>query len=413
MLYVGNTKYKLYTGSTRRSVQVPRLPHGYKECDWIASASNCYIDTGVHVNADYTVEVVAKIYKYADGGYQTLFGTRNGQKSRFTMRDNNNSTQLGFQRSTNADVDVTFTEYSFARTNRIDWHTYGIYKNLGKIDGETVVTFAESTGLDAFSKTLYISALNSAGSAVDWGFYYLRSAKIWDDSGIPVRDYVPAYETATSKFGMFDLVTRVFYSSESANQFIGHFRNAGLPSEYTELDFVRFTGDQYLIIPDTVSPTDCFEAEWKWNATTAQQVLFSAGTQHMFYINGNNLNAFNYGDAENWVSIGTKADLGHCYMKMDGVNKSLSVNCHNTAATIDLSSYTASGTESGFIIGKRIGINAMMDLYSFNRYEDGVLARNFIPCHNNHLEHGLYDLVNQEFFKSSTTVGLEGGYLRD
>ena len=418
--YLGNVEVKkIYLGSTLvygGDDGGGGIPSRYIECDWIASANASYIDTGIKPNPNYSIEVVAKIYKYANNGYYTLFGTRNGNNARFTMRDNNNSTVTSFLRSTSATTAYAYYDHSINRTDRANsWYTYGLYKNLAKINGTVVNTFDESTSTVLFPYNLYLSANNNAGSVGDYGYYYFKSCKIWDDSDTLVRDYVPAYDTLSGKFGLFDKVESVFSSSGSANEFVGNLRNVTLPSGYTQLDFIRFTGSQTIRFEETVSPTDCFEMEWKWNTLTKQQRALLSGYYFVLYINGSTVNAFNYGSTAIWKSTGANADYGHNYMLFDGLNKSFFINAHATTKTLSLSSYTAEGTASYWILGSNAsnGQYASMDLYGLKRYVSGNMTRNLIPCVNSNEIYGFYDIVTDEFRTPTNSTTLSGGYIKD
>lgn len=390
----------------------------YVPCDWIASANGSYIDTGVYVNPNYSVEVVAKIYKYADKGWDTLFGTRNGSNARFTMRDNDNSTSFAVHWSASAESSYSGYSHNMSRVERVtNWHKYGLYGNTIKIDDTTIYSFEESADTTSFPYPLYLCAVNNAGTAADFGYYYIKSCKVWDDSGALVRNFVPVFEEASRRYGLYDNVNKVFYPSSNTTALVGNVREAELPSGYTEVDFIRFTASQYILLEESVSPTDCFKAEWKWNdATTAQQRLFSTGrNDYLFhlYINGSKLNAFNYGSAAKWVSTTTAADLGRNYLLFDGNAKSLFIDAHNTKKTFSLSSYSVGDAATNLYIGQDYRAMTSMDLYYLRKYEMGVLVRDLVPCHDGNGVYGLYDILKGEFLTSSSETAFLGGYIKD
>lgn len=395
------------------------LPEGYIKCDWIANTTNCYIDTGVYVNANYSVEAITKISTYASGGWNTMFGTRNGSTSRFTIRDSNNSTSFAFHRSKANNVNYESYECQLNRTDRLDWKTYGIYKNTCKIDGEVIHTFSEATNTTSFNHKLFLFALNSSGAPGDYGYYYMKSCKIWDNFDTLVRNYIPAYEESTKKFGLYDLVNNTFVTSGNNNLFIGNLRNSDLPPTYTEVDYLRFTGNQQIEIISNVSPSDCFEIEWKYNSMNVQQRILSSPDSVLagnnvfdIYINGSSQYAFNYGAEPKWVTTSTAAHLGRCYVKFDGLNKSFIIYTSGTSKTISLTSYTEAANENKYVIGSRDNANfAFADLYSLKKYENGVLVQDLIPCYNNLGKFGLYDVIQRTFWTSTNNTSLTGGYL--
>lgn len=334
-----------------------------------------------------------------------MFGTRNGTTSRFTIRDSNNSTSFAFHRSKANNVNYESYECQLNRTDRLDWKTYGIYKNTCKIDGEVIHTFSEATNTTSFNHKLFLFALNSNGAPGDYGYYYMKSCKIWDNFDTLVRNYIPAYEESTKKFGLYDLVNNTFVTSGNNNLFIGNLRNSDLPPAYTEVDYLRFTGNQQIEIMSNVSPSDCFEIEWKYNSMNVQQRILSSPDSVLagnnvfdIYINGSSQYAFNYGAEPKWVTTSTAAHLGRCYVKFDGLNKSFIIYTSGTSKTISLTSYTEAANENKYVIGGRDNANfAFADLYSLKKYENGVLVQDLIPCYNNLGKFGLYDVIQRTF----------------
>lgn len=419
MIYLGENKYKTYIGDVQFKFQDKlisgSIPDIYVQCDWIASAKNSYIDTGIKPNPNYSIEVVAKIYKYADAGYYTLFGTRNGNNARFTMRDNNNSTVTSFQRSISSTTSYANYNHSINRSDRANaWYTYGLYKNLAKINGTVVNTFDESTSTTAFPYTLYLSALNNNGSsAADYGYYYFKSCKIWDDSDTLIRDYIPVYNILNGKFGFYDKIGKSFSSSGTSNEFIGNLRNSQLPTGYTELDYVRFNGTQSIRFDETIYTTDCFEIEWKLNELTKQQRILYAGNAFSQYANSTPYNCFTYGSTTE-RSTATKLDYGRSHLIFDGLNQNYSIDAHATDKTFSLSTYTTEGNNGYFLIGSNLGTQyATMDLYCLKKKVNGVLKRNLIPCVNSNDIYGLYDIIANEFRTPTNGTFLSGGYIRD
>ena len=418
MIHVGSNVYSMYNGSNRVKIQTP-LPDDYIECGWIASKNNSYIDTGVCPKASYSLEITAKYWEYSGAAWYTLFGCRNGTNSAFLARDNNNLTQLGFQYSTGSGVDRQTTEININRADRGVWRKYGLYKNSAKIDAATKYTFTSPTNSTAFPRTIYLSADNITGTTSDWGHFYIKDCKIWDENNTVIRDYIPAYKISTQKFGLYDRVNGTFTSSGSANEFVGPSRNHTLPDGYTEVDFVRFPGSAYIELPETFSQTDAVEVEWKWNdCNTVQQRVFSStpsGTAMLLYINGSKGMSFNYGAASNWVVlVAGGADVGRNWCKIDGYNKTLTGRIHATDVSKDLSSYTEVAEPQKLVIGTRDDKSQIskMDLYKFKKWENNVLVREFVPCYNSSNVYGFYDIIKNEFV--TATVGtLQGGYIKD
>ena len=68
--------------------------------------------------------------------------------------------------------------------------------------------------------------------------------------------------------------------------------------------------------------------------------------------------SFNYGAASNWVVlVAGGADCGRNWCKIDGYNKTLTGNIHNTVVEKDLSTYTETTTENHLRIGHHANDN--------------------------------------------------------
>ena len=135
----------------------------------------------------------------------------------------------------------------------------------------------------------------------------------------------------------------------------------------------------------------------------------------LLYINGSGGMSFNYGNAQNWVVlVAGGADCGRNWCKIDGYNKTLTGRIHATNVSKDLSSYTEVTDSQKLVIGTRENkaMSSKMDVYAFKKWENNVLVREFVPCHNSSNVYGFYDIVKNEFV--TATVGtLQGGYIKD
>lgn len=199
------------------------LPDGYQLCDYIQGGKNKYIKTGV--NATSETRIVAKLQNNIMGEYFGLFGVRNGDSS----------IRLEAYEMTGAVQAVVMTGCAFGTDYRSSDtstpHTIDMSKYRLIYDGVTYLNTNEGGGSDvSWQSTLQveIGGLNNNGSYATPGnnnislkiFYFA----IYEGSTL-VRQYIPAYETSTGKYGLFELVGGTFKASEGSSNFTGQIKS--------------------------------------------------------------------------------------------------------------------------------------------------------------------------------------------
>lgn len=200
---------------------VPSWRDKYKEVEYIESTGTQYLNTGVYVNPDYTVEVTF-ILTQRKATWDTLFGTRNGQQARFTARwANSTNGQLGVQRSKSNTSSVESYNDSVATKSKVtdSWHTVTLDGQKYIFDGVLRKTFSATTSTAAFPYPMYVCALCDAGTPNDYGYFRIKSVRIWDNNDELVRDYIPCVNLE-GVAGLYDVVTDSFSTSGSSTQFI-------------------------------------------------------------------------------------------------------------------------------------------------------------------------------------------------
>lgn len=193
----------------------------YKEVEYIESTAAQYINTGVYVTPNYTIEVTF-VMTQRKSTWDTLFGTRNANNARFTARWANSSTgKLGVHRSTTKSTRYeNFDDANATKTMVTDtWHTIKLAKREYTFDGELRKTFSATTSTDAFPYPIYLFALCNQGGPADYGYFRIKKARIWDSNDELIRDYIPCVNL-DGVAGMYDVVNDTFSSSGSSTKFI-------------------------------------------------------------------------------------------------------------------------------------------------------------------------------------------------
>lgn len=192
----------------------------YKEVEYLESTGKQYINTGVKVTPDYTIEVTF-VMTQRNATWDTLFGTRNSNQARFTARWANSATgKLGVHRSKGKSVSYESIDDANATKTMVTdtWHTVKLAKREYTFDGNLRKTFSATSSTDVFPYPIYLFALCNAGSPADYGYFRIKKARIWNDKDELIRDYIPCVDL-DGVGGMYDVVNDTFTKSGSSTKF--------------------------------------------------------------------------------------------------------------------------------------------------------------------------------------------------
>ncbi|MBR4856014.1 MAG: hypothetical protein IKU94_05250 [Bacteroidaceae bacterium] len=217
-----NEEFVLADGGTFNVLKVvePSWRDTYKEVEYLESTGKQYINTGVKVTPDYTVEVTF-VMTQRNATWDTLFGTRNSSQSRFTARWANSATgKLGVHRSKGKTVNYESIDDANATKTMVTdtWHTIKLAKREYTFDGQLRKTFSATSSTAVFPYPIYLFALCNAGSPADYGYFRIKKARIWNDKDELIRDYIPCVDL-DGVGGMYDVVNDTFTKSGSSTKF--------------------------------------------------------------------------------------------------------------------------------------------------------------------------------------------------
>ena len=215
-------EWRLADGGTFNVLKAakPTWRDTYKEVEYLESTGKQYINTGVKVTPDYTVEVTF-VMTQRNATWDTLFGTRSNQTARFTARWANSANEkLGVHRSKIKTANYeSYDDANATKTKVTDtWHTIKLAKREYTFDGQLRKTFSATTGTTVFPYPIYLFALCNSGSPADYGYFRIKKARIWNDKDELIRDYVPCVDL-NGVGGMYDVVNDTFTKSGSSTKF--------------------------------------------------------------------------------------------------------------------------------------------------------------------------------------------------
>lgn len=180
-----------------------------------------------------------------------------------------------------------------------------------------------------------------------------------------------------------------------------------LPSSYTLLDYIEFSGSQYVDTGFIPTATTKMECELEFTKTTAQYSgLYESGAFFMFGVNSSI--EFYLG---NQVKVGASVTVNSkITITMDASTKTATYG--SNSYSISNATYTPSTvslTIGALATSSELRNYCYMKLYSYKLYDNNELVRNFIPCKNASGTIGLYDKVEGKFYANKASTAFESG----
>ena len=187
---------------------------------------------------------------------------------------------------------------------------------------------------------------------------------------------------------------------------------SGLPTGYTELEYIQSTGEQYIdtgFVPnqDTRVYAECVLPI----SAGSTQALFgsrvsSSSRQYQFVTQG----GYYRSDYNTTINNFTKHDYGAAKFYVDK-NKNITDLNKEYSATQTYGSFTCPGNMYIFATNNNGGLYgyAKAKLYKLTIYDNGKLARDFIPCKTASGVIGLYDTVGRQFYANAGTGTFTAG----
>lgn len=199
--------------------------------------------------------------------------------------------------------------------------------------------------------------------------------------------------------------------SEDKKVIIGQSDNL-LPDEYQEVEYIRSTGTQY--INTGLYPNNTMKVEIDTVSKNNVSVFGGDGsttTNTLFNLTANNTRSFRYGTTK-WDNSGYSfSERAYIVFGRElYLNKELIYTFPET---------TFKGNHNLILFGRFNNSNVLNDagnvtIYSCKIYDNDELVRDFIPCYEKQSEEiGLYDIVNDVFYKNEGTGVFEAGPVKN
>ena len=205
-----------------------RVPIGYTEVEYIENTSTAYINTGFKPNQD--TRIVAEMQTVTSTSYGRFLGAGSYNRT--------NAIQFDYETGSNGTLHVSWgtvagwTTYSSCvgdyNKHTYDWNKNEFYRDNTLIGSVTYGNFQCTDYLAIFG-----NILNGTGENFMYGKMY--SFQMYDN-GTLIRDLVPCKMDSDNKYGAYDIVNNVFYTSPNGVNFIGGSETGSTeyPKYYTE-----------------------------------------------------------------------------------------------------------------------------------------------------------------------------------
>lgn len=380
----------------QRSTQpASRLPEGYTEVQYIRSTGTQYVDTGFKPN--HNTRVVMDLLYMGNENISNEFGAWNSSNSgAFICLTTGKNNLYPFYGNMSQQVSVD-------RTMR---HIVDMDKNVVKMNGKTMIAFNAATFACVYP--LFLCCFNNAGSTENMTSLRIYSCQIYDN-GTLIRDYVPCISPAGA-VGLYDLVDGKFYGNSGTGVFFAGPRRVTLPDGYTQVEHIQSSGKQYVdtgFKPNQDSRVIC---DFEFTSTTEEQTIFMARqstSANMFGV-FHNTSGWNYCYGAERIKGVTGVSVTD-RVKLDCNKEKASVN--GSVLSANTATFTAPVNMTLFVRNTNGTLNnyASAKLYACQAYDNGFLARDYIPCTNASGAAGLYDLVGQEFYGNAGTGSFTAG----
>ena len=265
------------------------------------------------------------------------------------------------------------------------------------------------------SYSCYLFNANYQGSPMSGGKFKCYKCKLFSSSSL-IRNFVPCYRISDGKPGLYDTVNDVFYVNSGSGEFTKG-PDVYYREDFQEVEYIESTGTQYIDTGFITTSNSKYEFDFTITSITdvtgANVVCGGGGPNDIaFSIVGHNPYSM-------WF-----IQRGNPFISLVRPTWEVGLRCKVTSiidgyySSIEVNGYKATGYDGGFNLSTRgqilfatcrastqeITHFTSMKLYSCRFYDNGSIARDFMPCYNKHTGAiGLYDKVNDVFYPNKGT----------
>lgn len=376
----------------------------YEELEYIEGTGTQWIDAGVKANQDTKAEIKFEITGNATG-YGAVFGSRTSY--------NNNAFNV-WSKCGNGNIGANYCKAgainsTIAQATNVTYYIT-LEKNKLSVNGN-VTTFAQNTNFttpgNIYLFNIYGGDAISTGTSNRILIGKVYSFKLYN-SDIIIRNMIPSKRKSDNVIGMYDLVSKNFFTNQGTGVFDAGPSVISLPKEYEKLEYIESDGAQFIDteIKPCMNKIRCIcDMSPLNNADTP--FFGSRGTYYMFYLVSGNY----FWPTSKCETIQGTLAIGEKY-HLDWNKGTLIVTGPNGVYQKGVRSNNTQDTYNMYIFNfnpKDSSRTCVAKLYNFKIYFDDLLVRCFIPAkRKSDNVIGLYDTVSCRFFTNSGTGSFTG-----
>ena len=375
------------------------LPDGYTQLEYIESTGTQYINTGYIIQSNCAAK-----YKFLITN--NLLGSCIGG-----VYNNGNDIYFGLIRTADSKLNYRYKADFYLSNTIMELNKeYEVEVILNQNIQYLIINNireANSTNTNLINNnTLPLTLFNTNGLSqfLTGKIYYF---KLYQNDKL-VRDFIPALRNSDNIAGLYDLVNDVFYTNAGTGDF--KYVLKGIPSDYTQLEYIEGTGTQYINTNYKPYKTTT-EIKFQYNSIPSTNGVTLCG---VYNDNNNRYYALSYETAtgitsssrtNTKISLLNPADIdihtliyndSNNKVFLDGIEKGTVTNL-TTTSTNPLYLFARRGSSSAEVIS--IG-----RIYYCKIWEENELVRDFIPVKRKSDDVlGLYDKTNNTFYINNGT----------
>lgn len=384
------------------------LPSTYQYTEYLQSTGTQYIDLG-YIPKDNSGVEVQFMYDQKTSSYQGPFGTQSSSATADSFRMAGITSRdawgmhTGDVGSTNGALYTTNTLYT------VSMNKFGNYEIIS--NGSNILT-AVSSSSNHYSNdvnSLYLFGRNTNSGLTHPFFGKIYYFKLYEDKQL-IHYLVPCIRKSDNKPGMYDLISRVFYTNNGSGEFVVSTKVQDLPATYMPLQYLESTGTQYIQLNYTLSNNDDVEVDFEMTQKAPNRLLGARRTAgNSAYVLGmydSSLDGRKYiaFGTDNWASqtefkLNTRYTLAikNATAQVDNVIKyTFSSSSFTTPNNICLFAYNDNGS---------ISTNSYIKIYSCKIFQNHTLSHYYQPALRlSDGMAGMYDLITSTFYTSSSNT---------
>jgi len=195
------------------------LPREYRPLKYLENTGTQWIDTGVRLSNTHSAEL--KLQTVGAWIEQSVFGARRGASdNNFTVQIANDTGATQFHSGNSVIVDFNNSNYLTYRVSKayVDGKDYTCYISATKRSVDENIQTTTCPDVFTNQTNAYLFSISGAPYTQRMFTGKIYYCIIWDN-GVPVRDFYPALRKSDNKPGMYDRITRQFFTNQGTGEF--------------------------------------------------------------------------------------------------------------------------------------------------------------------------------------------------